>query len=462
MRRLIILLFVLIGYTVEAQIISQPDAYTLDQRDLFIITEYKETEYQVFVDHDSLNLPANLSTVNYYVDINDQTDSSNMIDINYLYLQGYHEAKKTSGQLFYLITQKTIPVGNRKTNVRGSKSVDQYSQLSSIESMSFGYWQLDTITHRIFIVYRESTKIWNMDNFRVFAGLVANKNIYITKSMDTKDTYLFDYNFKRNKEVYVKLPVSLENVLYSEPVLTGDTIQIKKATYSLLEARKKLVEMANSYLKDSIYTNRIIDSLKVSSDDSEDTFSKNSIQIKHALNELKESKQQFNKANPKKEMLTYLKNEEMNEQEADAPNHWDSVKKSKRTNLIRDERKDPNTVNAAIKFSYYPSNKAGFINRKMEYMNYDTLSFTCLKKRGGRASKYVLLRGIKDDIFTYSQIKLKRYRKYYSTDNQQEFIFINVVDPYDEKVFHTFKVPYSSKGALPRILNFFKKKIFNA
>src|SRR3954466_5016126 len=102
MRRLIILLFVLIGYTVEAQIISQPDAYTLDQRDLFIITEYKETEYQVFVDHDSLNLPANLSTVNYYVDINDQTDSSNMIDINYLYLQGYHEAKKTSGQLFYL------------------------------------------------------------------------------------------------------------------------------------------------------------------------------------------------------------------------------------------------------------------------------------------------------------------------------------------------------------------------
>ena len=151
----------------------------------------------------------------------------------------------------------------------------------------------------------------------------------------------------------------------------------------------------------------------------------------------------------------------MNEEETNVPHQWDGIEKSKRTNLIRDECKNVNTVNAAIKFSYYPSNKASFIDRKIEYMNYDSLSFTCLKKKRGKASKYILLRGVKDGIFTYSQIKLKRYRKYYSTDNQQEFIFINVVDPYDEKVFHTFRIPYSSKGALPRVLNFFKKKIFN-
>jgi hypothetical protein len=411
MKQLIGIVFLLLSCEVKSQIISQPSAYTLDQRDLFIITEYKETEYQVFTDHDSLNLPANLSTVNYYVDINDQTDSSNMMDINYLYLQGYHEAKRTNGQLFYLITQKTIPVGNRKTNFRSSRSVDQYSQLTSIEDMTFGYWQLDTITHRIFLVFRESTKIYNMDNFRIFAGLVANKNIYITKSMDSKDTYLFDYNFKRNKELFVKLPLNLENVLYSEPVLTKDTIQMKTATYSLQESQKN---------------RRMLDN------------------------------------NPKQEVMDYLKNDAVIQENTNAFNRWDSVKKEKRTYLIRDEKKNTNTVNAAIKFSYFPSNRTSLKNRKVEYMDYDTLSFTCLKKKRGKASKYVLLKGSKDGILTYWEVRMKRYRKYYSTDNQQEFIFINVVDPYDEKIFHTFRIPYSSKGALPGLINFFKKKIFNA
>jgi hypothetical protein len=395
----------------NAQIISQPTAYTLDQRDMFIITEYKETEYQVFIDHDSLNLPANLSTVNFYVDINDETDSSNMMDINYLYLQGYHEAKRTNGQLFYLVTQKTIPVGNRKTNFRSSRSVDQYSQLTSIEDMTYGYWQLDTITHRIFLVFRESTKIYNMDNFRIFAGLVANKNIYITKSMDSKDTYLFDYNFKRNKELYVKLPLTLENVLYSEPVLTKDTIQMKTATYSYQESQKNKTMQNN---------------------------------------------------NPKQEVLNYLKNEPAVQENANNYSRWDSVKREKRTQLVRDEKKNENTVNAAIKFSYFPSNRASLMNRKVEYMDYDSLSFTCLTKKKRKTSKYVLLKASKDGILTYSEIKMKRYRNYYSTDNQQEFIFINVVDPYDEKIFHTFRIPYSSKGALPGLINFFKKKIFNS
>ena len=400
------------SYTMGAQIISQPETYSLDQRDLFIITEYQETEYQGFIGQDSLLLPANLSSVNYFVDINDRTDSSNMMDINYLYLHGYHEEKKTSGQLFYLVTKKTIPVGNRKTNFRTAQSVDQYSQLSSIGDMLFGYWQLDTTTRRIYIVFREGTKIWNMDNFRVFVGLVANKNIYITKSMDSKDSYLFDYNFKRNKEVYVKLPLTLENVLYSEPVLSKDTNQIKKAVYSYQEANQQMKR------KDEI--------------------------------------------NPKQQVTDYLKKERKKELSVNRMNYLDSTQDSRRTNMKPDERKNTNTVNASVKFSYYPSNKASFISRKIEYMNYDSLSFTCLKKKRGKPSKYFLLRGSKDGILTYSQIKLKRYKNYYSTKNQQEFIFIHIADPYDERVYRTFKVPYSSKGALPQLINFFKKKIFNS
>lgn len=412
MMRVFIFIIILASYSVKAQIISQPEAYTLDQRDLFIITEYQETEYQGFIGQDSLMLPANLSSVNYYVDINDQADSSNLMDINYLYLNGYHEEKKTSGQLFYLITKKTIPVGNRKTNFRSAKSVDQYSQLSSIGDMMLGYWQLDTVTHRIYIVFREGTKIWNMDNFRVFVGLVANKNIYITRSMDSKDTYLFDYNFKRNKEIVVKMPLNLENVLYSEPVLSTDTSQIKNAVYSYQQANQEL--------------------------------------------------KRNDEKNPKKEVLDYLQKERWNQDNMNKINYWDTVKRSKRTDMKPDERKDLNTVNASIKFSYYPSNKAGFTSRKIQYMNYDSLAFTCLKKKRGKPSKYVLLTGIKDGIFTYSEIKLKRYKNYYSTDNQQEFIFIHIADPYDERVYKTFKVPYSSKGALPQLINFFKKKIFNA
>lgn len=45
-----------------------------------------------------------------------------------------------------------------------------------------------------------------------------------------------------------------------------------------------------------------------------------------------------------------------------------------------DERKDMNTVNASVKFSYYPSNKASFTNRKMEYMNYEFLVLYVFKK----------------------------------------------------------------------------------
>ena len=411
--RLLGFIFILISITAKTQIVSQPDSYALDQRDLFVITEYQETEYQGFMGQDSLMLPANLSSVNYYVDINDRADSSSLMDINYLYLNGYHEEKRTYGQLFYLVTKKTIPVGNRKTNFRSARSVDQYSQLSSIGDMLFGYWQLDTITHRVYIVFREGTKIWNMDNFRVFVGLVANKNIYITKSMDSKDTYLFDYNFKRNKEIYVKLPLTLENVLYSEPVLSNDTNQIKKAVYSYQEANQEL--------------------------------------------------RKNNEKNPKMELLEYLqKEQQMDKTSSNRLTYWDTIKRFRTTNMKPDEYKNPNTVNASVKFSYYPSNKGSFMNRKLECMDYDSLAFTCLKKKNGKPSNYVLLKGIKDGIITYSQIKLKRYKNYYSTDNQQEFIFIHIADPYDEKIFRTFKVPYSSKGALPRLINFFKKKIFNA
>ena len=412
MKGLLIYIFVLIGCITRAQIISQPEAYTLDERDLFVITEYQETEYQGFMGQDSLLLPANLSSVNYFVDINDRADSSNMMDINYLYLNGYHEEKSTGGQLFYLVTKKTIPVGNRKTNFRSARSVDQYSQLSSIGDMLFGYWQLDTTTRRIYIVFREGTKIWNMDNFRVFVGLVANKNIYITKSMNSKDSYLFDYNFKRNKEVYVKLPLTLENVLYSEQVLSNDTSQIKKAVYSYEEANQQLKRKGE--------------------------------------------------INPKQQVTDYLKKEYKTEQTTNRVNYWDTTRYSRRTNMKPDEHKNMNTVNAAVKFSYFPSNKASFMDRKMEVMNYDSLSFTCLKKKRGNPSNYFLLRGSKDGILTYSEIKLKRYKNYYSTENQQEFIFIHIADPYDEKVFRTFKIPYSSKGALPRLINFFKKKIFNS
>ena len=413
--RLFILILILITCRVQAQNKRcsplpepKPDFYTLDQRDLFIITEYKETEYQVFLDRDSLNLPANLSSVNYYVDINDQADSSNIVDINYLYLQGYHEKTKISGELFYLLTTKHIPMGNRKTNIRSSKTVDLYSELSSIIDMSFGYWQIDTVTHRVFIIFRDRTHIWNMNNFRVFGGLILNKNIYLTKAMNTKDDYLFDYNFKKNKEVFVKLPLSLDRVFYSETIKTEDTTNIRRATLSKRDAEKEIKSGRNN--------------------------------------------------NPKKEMLDWLqKNKNPHENEVI------QSQQSKITEPVKDQVTNDKTFNAAIKYSYYPYNKKSFENRKIEYLNYDSLSFAFLKRKNGkRASKNVLFKARKGNLFTYSKINLRQYKRYYSEANQKEYIFIHVLDPYDEKIIHTFSIPYSGENFIPHIIYFFRKKILDS
>lgn len=420
--RLIFLILIFIGLHVNAQNSScaalqgpRPDFYTLDEQDLFVITEYQETEYQEFQDQDSLNLPANLSSVNYYIDINGEADSSNVVDINYLYLQGYHDKTKTNGELFYLLSSKHIPMGNRKTNIRSEKSVDLYSELSSIVDMSFGYWELDTITHRVFIVFRERTKIWNMNNFRIFAGLILNKNIYLTKAMNTKDTYLFDYNFKRNKEVVVKLPLNLENVFYSEPVKTKDAAWLKGATLSRTDAEK---------IKQGKDLNNVKDGVEINKKYKEMDWSRT--------------------GDPYSTRNQYLDPQQ------------------KMTMTIKDQVKNDKTFNASIKYSYYPFNRINFENRKIEHMNYDALSFSFLKRKNKkRASKYILFKARKGDLFTYSKINVKQYKRYYWDNNLKEFIFIHVVDPYDEHIYHTFTIPYSGENFIPRMIYIFRKKIFN-
>lgn len=392
-----------------------PEFFTLDERDLFVITEYKETEYQVFTDSDSLNLPANLSSVNYYIDINREADSSNIVDVNYLYLQGYHDTTKTSGELFYLLSTKNIPMGNRKTNIRSSKSVDLYSELSSIIDMSFGYWKVDPLTHRIFLVFRDGTKIWDMSNFRIFAGLILNKNIYLTKAMNTKDAYLFDYNFKKNKEIVVKLPISLDGVFYAETLKTDDAKWIEGATLSRLDAQR-------------IKENKDIEKVK------------NGREIRQRMKTLDWSRAGSD----------------------DTPRNIETEQtQNKVTVAIKDKMNNDGTFKAAIKYSYYPFTKSDFDRKKIERLNYDVLSFSFMEKRKGKKSKYILFKGRRGDLFTYSKVNLKQYKKYYSEGNQKEFIFIHIVDPYDEKAYHTVSIPYSGENFIPRMINLFRKKIFD-
>jgi hypothetical protein len=394
----------------------RPEFFTLDEQDLFVITEYKETEYQVFLDDDSLNLPANLSSINYYIDINGEADSSNVVDINYLYLQGYHDTANTSGELFYLLSMKNIPMGNRKTNIRSSKSVDLYSELSSIADISFGYWRIDPLTHRIFLVFREGTKIWNMNNFRIFVGLILNKNIYLTKAMNPKDAYLFDYNFRKNKELFVKLPLSLDRVFYSEPVKTEDAEWIEGCTLSRKDAQRLKEGKEVDKVKNGVELSRKMKKLDWSRTGSEET--------------------------PRDRKIIY---------------------QNKVTVPVKDYIKNDETFSAAIKYSYYPYSKADFDRKKIERLNYDVLSFSFMKKKNGKKdSKYVLFKGRRGDLFTYARMNLKQYKKYYSEHNQKEFIFIHIIDPYDEKATQTFTIPYSGESFIPMIIHFFRKKILDA
>jgi hypothetical protein len=422
MRAAILIVLIFTGLGLNAQNNScsplpglPPAFFTLDEKDLFVITEYKETEYQVFPDADSLNLPANLSSVNYYIDINGESDSSNVVDINYLYLQGYHDTTRTSGELVYLLSTKNIPMGNRKTNIRSSKSVDLYSELSSIIDMSFGYWQIDPLTHRVFLIFRDGTKIWNMNNFRVFAGLILNKNIYLTKAMNTKDAYLFDYNFKKNKEIVVKLPISLESVFYSEPIKTTDAEWIEGASLSRIDAQR--------------------------------------VRNGKELEKVKNGRQ----LNEKMKSLDWSRTGWEN-----TPRNNEQYYQNKQTVPVKDQVKTDGTFKGVIKYSYYPFSKSEYDKKKIERLNYDVLSFSFMKKRKGKKdSKYILFKGRRGDLFTYSKVNLKQYKKYYSEANQKEFIFIHIVDPYDEKVIHTFNIPYSGESFIPRVLNFFRKRILD-
>src|SRR5687768_11417681 len=68
----------------------RPDSFSLAGEDLFVITQYQVTDYMHFAERDNVELPANLSTVHYYVDINGNTDSMNLADVNYLYLKAFN------------------------------------------------------------------------------------------------------------------------------------------------------------------------------------------------------------------------------------------------------------------------------------------------------------------------------------------------------------------------------------
>jgi hypothetical protein len=390
---------------------QKPDSFKLDKKDLFTITEYMETEYQVFTDGDN-TLPANLSSVNYYVDINDKTDSTNISDINYLYLNGYHKKHVIEGDAFYLLSKKNIPMAKRNTNIRSSKTVDFYSELSSIVGMSFGYWKLDTLTSRIYIVFRDRTKIWNMENFRIFTGLVLGKNIYLTKGMNTKDSYLFDDNFKNNKEIFVKLPLNLNEVFHSEKVTNSDIQYYQKATRAKFEITEDKSKKVN--------TKQLVQEINSKKRDS----------IQQKINE---------------QML------------------HEQLEQKKMTLLLQDTlKKEQNSFYAAIKYSYYPAIEKNYASRKIEHLNYDSLSFKLTRKNNKRGrKKFALFEAWRGKQVVYSRINISEYHNYYSIKNQKEFILIHVADPYDEKVFHTFRIPYSGQTILPRLISFFKKKIFD-
>jgi len=196
---------------------SKDTIIRLKKADLFVMIEYNATEYEQ-LSANNATLPADYSFVSYYVDINGNANAKNVEDVNYLFLNEFSNPKVDSGYLYYLIPAKTKPMTKRKTNIRSSKTVDRFFDINTINDIVFGYWKRDTLKDKVFFIFRESTGIDDMSNLRVFSGLVINQNIFVTHAMNTKDDYLFDFKFKNNKELTVKLPIELNNVFYSQVI----------------------------------------------------------------------------------------------------------------------------------------------------------------------------------------------------------------------------------------------------
>ncbi|MDX2174412.1 MAG: hypothetical protein SFY56_15020 [Bacteroidota bacterium] len=360
-----IVIHIIIFLSVVAVKAGNPDKIVkLNPQDLFVLIEYKQVQYEYF-ENNRGKLPSDMSFLNYYVDINGKADSSSLIDVNYLYLNGYNE-NKTEGEVYYLVTKKNRPMSNRNSNIRNASTVDHFYDIGSIINVVMGYWKKGK-DNRVFIAFRDQTKIWNMRNFRIFGGLIIKQNIYITTTMNTKDDYLFDYNFKRNKEIKVELPIHLDDVFYS-------------------------VDVEN------------------------------------------------------KEDAKCLKE------------------------ITQTEKNKDSTFKATIKYWQYDStNKKDFNERGVYLMNYDSLNIQLISKRKHGAKKRFLFVAYKNCTPQYSSISVKRYKNYFNENNQKEYLFIRVIDPYDNIAGDTkkkeklvvFNVPYSGENLIPRILNFFKKKIIN-
>jgi hypothetical protein len=147
---------------------------SFDKSDLFVIAQYKVTDYQFYKDANGKEIPSSNSFFNFYTDINGGLTPENINDLNYLFLKGYANGD-SSGSLYYLQTRKQIPVENIKNNASTKNSVDRFYELSSISKITLGYWLKKD--NAVYLIFREDNKINSLKKIRIFDALVANKKL---------------------------------------------------------------------------------------------------------------------------------------------------------------------------------------------------------------------------------------------------------------------------------------------
>jgi hypothetical protein len=196
---------------------------SFDKSDLFMIAQYKVTDYQFYTDANGKEIPSSNSFFNFYTDINGGLTPENINDLNYLFLKGFSNGD-SSGSLYYLQTRKQIPVENIKNNASTKNSVDRFYELSSISKITLGYWLKKN--NAVYLIFREANKINSLKKIRIFAALVANNNLYITHAMNMNDEYLYGLKFKSLhwfvhryvESVSMSLPIQVNQIFKTQKI----------------------------------------------------------------------------------------------------------------------------------------------------------------------------------------------------------------------------------------------------
>lgn len=201
------------------------DSVTLLAEDCFVMAQYAKVEYV----NDKNGVPSTLSALYRHNLINFRESDLEISDVNYVYFVGYKSSSASEGPLVQLVPKKHIPRSYRKEVRSLGDRVDRFWKVDNFRAIDLGYWrktayqygvegrkELKDSDSSIVFVIRDKTKVHTMRDFRVFIAKPMQQSLIVHHAMNPKDEYLFYYQFKKDLNADVNLPLDMRQLFKTD------------------------------------------------------------------------------------------------------------------------------------------------------------------------------------------------------------------------------------------------------